>query len=116
MSSLFRKQLFALAMIVATSSSVVRAGDDDKTDGDKDNDTVSCVNVKAEARYSGVGYNHLVHLDNQCTFAAQCEVSTNVNKDPQTVNVPSKEKRTVLTWRGSPAREFTPYVVCIKRP
>ena len=72
----------------------------------------SCVEYRAEARYSGVGYDHLVHISNQCDRAAACEVSTNVNPDKTQVVVASKSTQTVLTWRGSPAREFKATLSC----
>lgn len=73
---------------------------------------LSCVDYRAEARYSGVGYDHLVHIANQCDKAARCDVSTSVNPDKVQVVVASKATETVLTWRGSPAREFTAAVRC----
>jgi len=74
--------------------------------------SLSCVDYRAEARYSGVGYDHLVHISNQCERAAKCDVSTNVNPDKVQVVVAAKATETVLTWRGSPAREFTAAVSC----
>jgi hypothetical protein len=74
--------------------------------------SLSCVDYRAEARYSGVGYDHLVHISNQCEKAVRCDVSTNVNPDKVQVVVASKATETVLTWRGSPAREFTAAVSC----
>ena len=73
---------------------------------------LSCVDYRAEARYSGVGYDHLVHVSNQCDRSVQCDVSTNVNAEKIQVVVASKASQTVLTWRGSPAREFTAAVSC----
>lgn len=73
---------------------------------------LGCIDYRAEARYSGVGYDHLVHISNQCDRAATCDVSTNVNPDKVRVVVASKASETVLTWRGSPAREFTAAVSC----
>lgn len=73
---------------------------------------LSCVEYNAEARYSGVGYDHLVHISNHCERAVTCEVSTNVNPEKTRVAVASKATETVLTWRGSPAREFTAAVSC----
>jgi len=72
----------------------------------------SCIEYRAEARYSGVGYDHLVHISNQCDRAATCEVSTNVNPDKMRVVVASKTNQTLLTWRGSPAREFKVTMSC----
>ena len=73
---------------------------------------LSCVEYNAEARYSGVGYDHLVHISNHCERTVACEVSTNVNPDKMRVSVASKATETVLTWRGSPAREFAAAVSC----
>ena len=76
------------------------------------NPVPSCIEYRAEARYSGVGYDHLVHISNQCERAAACEVFTNVNPDKAHVVVASKATQTVLTWRGSPAREFKATLSC----
>jgi len=73
---------------------------------------LSCVDYRAEARYSGVGYDHLVHVSNQCDGTVKCDVSTNVNPEKIQVVVAAKASQTVLTWRGSPAREFTAAVSC----
>ena len=72
----------------------------------------TCIEYRAEARYSGVGYDHLVHISNQCDRAAACDVSTNVNPDKMHVVLASKSTQTLLTWRGSPAREFKATVSC----
>jgi hypothetical protein len=42
----------------------------------------------------------------------RCEVKTNANPKPTTVDVPRGEKRSVMTFRGSPAREFQADVSC----
>lgn len=71
-----------------------------------------CVDVKSEARFSGVGYDHLVTLKSACKKRLKCVVRTNVNSEPATVTLDPGEEESVLTWRGSPAREFTPDVKC----
>jgi|GraSoiStandDraft_23_1057293.scaffolds.fasta_scaffold632656_2 hypothetical protein len=71
----------------------------------------ACVEAWGESRYR-VGYDHIVHVANRCEKAVLCRVSTNVNPDPVEVTVPSREEREVLTFRGSPAREFAPKVDC----
>jgi hypothetical protein len=73
---------------------------------------VTCVEVHAVARYRNYGYDHLVVLRNQCDRKAFCEVSTNVNPDPVRVEMPAGGAAEVLTFRGSPAREFTPRATC----
>lgn len=74
-----------------------------------------CVQVRGEAYYASVGYDHLVHLKNGCKKAASCTVKTNVNPDAASVDLAPAEEKTVVTWRGSPAREFTPDVACVER-
>jgi hypothetical protein len=71
-----------------------------------------CVVVHSEARYGAYGYDHLVEVENTCDKTLVCTVKTNLNPEPTTVTVPGKEKRLVVTFRGSPAREFTPDVRC----
>jgi len=72
----------------------------------------ACIEVSSEARYRGVGYDHIVRIDNHCDTTAVCDVSTNVNPEPIHVTVPSKQAAEVLTFRGSPAREFTASTQC----
>jgi hypothetical protein len=76
---------------------------------------LDCVAYQTEAYFAYVGYDHLVHLTNNCDKAAVCSVSTNVNPEPSTVSLAPGEKQTVVTWRGSPAREFTADVNCQAR-
>jgi len=71
-----------------------------------------CITARTEARYRNYGYDHLVHLANGCARAAQCAVSTNVNPKAQHVTLAAGEKKTVLTFRGSPARVFKAKVEC----
>jgi len=71
-----------------------------------------CVKHRTEARYRNLGYDHLVHVLNTCTRRVACRVSTNVNPEPAELTVNPGEEREVVTWRGSPAREFTARVAC----
>jgi hypothetical protein len=71
-----------------------------------------CMKVDTEARYGAYGYDHIVHLENRCKTDMRCEVKTNANPKPTTVDVPRGEKRSVMTFRGSPAREFQADVDC----
>ena len=66
----------------------------------------ACVTVKPEVRYGGLGYDHVVNLTNGCPKTVDCVVKTDVNPDPQPVTVKSKETVSVMTWRGSPARDI----------
>ena len=72
----------------------------------------TCVQVHAEARYRNYGYDHIVIVRNGCDKKALCDVSTNVNPEPVRVEVPAGGATEVLTFRGSPAREFTPRATC----
>jgi hypothetical protein len=85
--------------------------DDSKGAEEEKKKDASCVKVTTQSRYVS-GYDHLVHLDNQCDESATCEVSTNVNPKVQTVTVAAGKKATVLTFRGSPAYEFEAQVEC----
>jgi hypothetical protein len=71
-----------------------------------------CLEVHPSARYSGYGYDHVVEIDNTCDRAMSCTVKTDVGSDATTVKVPAKEKKSVTTFRGSPAREFKADVRC----
>ena len=74
--------------------------------------TVACVRAWPEARYRNYGYDHIVHLHNACSSAAHCEVTTDVAPDPIQVRLAVDEKREVVTFRGSPSRQFTFHVSC----
>lgn len=71
-----------------------------------------CIEVWGEARYRNMGYDHIVHVNNRCSDSAVCDVATDVNPVAIRVTVPSRQEVEVLTFRGSPAREFIPRVEC----
>jgi hypothetical protein len=73
---------------------------------------LACVKYRGEARPWGIGFKHVVILVNECTLAAECTVSTDVNPEPVVVTVPAKETLEVVTFLSSPARTFVPSVVC----
>jgi len=76
-------------------------------------DTIAtCIKVRGEARYLGLGYNHIVHVANICAQDAECEVSTDVNPQPAQVTVSGHDEVEVNTFLGSPSRVFTPKVDC----
>jgi hypothetical protein len=70
-----------------------------------------CVAFWLESRYV-IGYDHIVHLDNQCLRDANCSVATNVNPTPQIVFVQAGQQLQVTTWRGSPSYQFAARVEC----
>jgi hypothetical protein len=71
-----------------------------------------CIDVWGEARYRNYGYDHIVHVENRCTAIAICDVATNVNPSPERTTVAPRQAVEVLTFRGSPSREFVPRVEC----
>jgi hypothetical protein len=73
----------------------------------------ACIKVSPEARYRGLGYNHIVHVTDICKADAECDVSTDVNPQPTHVSVPAGSAVEVTTFLGSPARVFVPKVVCV---
>lgn len=78
----------------------------------KQPDTPACVHWRTEVRYANYGYDHWVIIHNGCERSAACVVTTDVNPEPIRVGVPRDQTREVLTYRGSPAREFSARVVC----
>lgn len=72
----------------------------------------SCVKVTTEVRYRNYAYDHIVNLKNECKRAATCTVKTDVNPAPVTVELAVKEEQSVVTFSGSPSREFHEDVSC----
>ena len=77
--------------------------------------TTGCVTWTTEARYEGLGYNHYVHLKSACKEVMVCSVTTNANPDPTMATLQPGGKTRVITYRGSPASEFTANVSCEKK-
>jgi hypothetical protein len=77
----------------------------------KEETAAECVKHTIEARYVA-GYDHLVHLKNECSRRASCKVSTDVNPEVQNVTLAPGKSATVLTFRGSPASTFQATVAC----
>ena len=71
-----------------------------------------CIEAWGEARYRNFGYDHIVHVRNRCDRPALCDVSTDVSPEPNRVTVGAAEEIEVLTFRGSPAREFKARAEC----
>ena len=91
-------------------SAAPAAADDTKSAKAKD-----CVEVRGEASFASVGYDHIVTVTNGCKQAKTCSVKTDVNPDASTLELEPGEAKSVVTWRGSPARVFTPDVKCTDR-
>jgi len=74
--------------------------------------TPTCIDVWGEARYRNYGYDHIVHVNDRCSAAAICDVSTDVNPEVQRFTIAAGQEIEVVTYRGSPSREFRPHVEC----
>lgn len=71
-----------------------------------------CAKVRTSAHYGAYGYDHIVEIENTCDETVICSVVTNVNTKASEVTVAPKQKKSVTTFRGSPAREFEADVSC----
>ena len=72
----------------------------------------ACLRVQTTSRWVPYGYNHIVILENGCSKAATCTVSTDVNPQPQTAEVPSQQTVEVLTFMASASSTFVAKVTC----
>lgn len=72
----------------------------------------SCVAISTASIYVPYGYNHVVTLANGCTRTADCDVSTDVNPEPQKVAVAAGTRAEVTTFMGSASQTFTARVAC----
>ena len=75
-------------------------------------DPTTCEQFWPESRYQPSGYDHVVHIRNECTVDASCTVTTNVNPNAMQVEVPASKEVEVVTWMASPVRDFVPRVAC----
>lgn len=75
----------------------------------------ACIKVTATTRYVPYGWSHIVGLANGCTRDASCTVSTDVNPEKQTAQVPKGGSVEVVTFLSSPSQTFTPVVACTLR-
>ena len=75
-----------------------------------------CLTWRTEARYRNYGYDHLVHIHNGCDRRAACAVTTSANPDEIRVSVGPGADVTLVTFVGSPSREFTATVQCSLEP
>jgi hypothetical protein len=108
-STPMKAALVALALFVVPALVSPAAAEDGSA---KQPDAPACVQWRTEVRYANYGYDHWVIIHNGCERRAVCVVSTDVNPRPIHVAVPAGRTKQVLTFRGSPAREFRAHVVC----
>ena len=71
-----------------------------------------CVAVSTEARYSSYGYDHIVTLRSACPTPQRCEVKTDAAPNPVSVELGATDTKSLVTFKGSPAREFKADVKC----
>ena len=95
---------FLLPILVLALPVVVLAADQ--------TEVPNCVEVTKEAPYQAYGYTHIVVVRNGCDSRIRCQVSTNVDPDPQRITVAAGETSRTATRRGSPSREFDARVTC----
>jgi hypothetical protein len=98
----------SLSVVLAVPGSIARAADGEEGPPNP----AKCVKVRTSARYVAYGYDHVVELENTCNKAMSCAVSTDANPTPASVDLAIGETKSVLTYRGSPASEFTAQVDC----
>lgn len=99
------RELFAAAMVAFAALVAPRALASESA-------RPSCIAVRKEARYGAYAYNHVVILTNGCERPATCTVATNVNPEKRSVRLVPGETKEVVTFIGSPARDFQPDVSC----
>lgn len=97
-----RLEVLALLLAGQAFGDVVRA----------DEGRPECVGVEAIVRYGAGGYDHWVRVSNGCEQPVACRVASDVNPEPQSIELRPRSHTEVLTFRGSPARTFTPRVAC----
>ena len=71
-----------------------------------------CVHAWPEARSVAYGYDHIVHVRNDCRVQANCSVASDVSPTPTDVTVRAGDQAEVTTSHAAPSREFTPVVEC----
>ena len=111
-SKLMNAALTSSCFVAFTSVTLALGGPAPAAPDATDDGGVACVEVRGEVRYGALAYDHIVHLKNVCDVAFLCTVKTEVNPQPIVVTVPARQEVEVLTFRGSPARVFVPYVTC----
>lgn len=105
-------RLACALLLVATAATVLATPANAADPERKPQDPKECVKSRTEARYSGYGFDHTVHVTNHCASTMRCAVTTNANPEPTTLTVESGKTESVVTYYGSPASEFTAEVTC----
>jgi hypothetical protein len=115
---MLQRRIFAVTiaalLFAVLSSSALRpaAAEQKKEDAGAKEEPLACERHWGEARNTGYGYSHIVHIANGCLKDIVCKVSTDVNPEVTTVNVPAGREVEVNTFYSSPYSAFTPRVSC----
>jgi hypothetical protein len=101
-------RFFFVLLLASGSSQLAAAQGDDPSAGKKE-----CHEVRGEARYRALGYNHVVIVTNRCKEAISCKVWTDVDPSPrQSLEVAANSSAEITTRLGSPASSFSAYAEC----
>lgn len=103
------RSLAVLAFALAWSAAAARADDSEHPDGPAKK---PCVSVSTSAPYVNYGYDHVVTLRSACEKPQRCTVKTDAAPSPVVVDLGASETKSIVTFRGSPAREFKAEVSC----
>lgn len=106
--------LASASVALATGARAADAGADAGTKGDA-GAVPACIRVTTTTRYVPYGWSHVVVLTSACPRDATCTVSTDVNPEKQTAQVPKGGTVEVVTFLSSPSKTFTPDVACVLR-
>ncbi len=105
-----KRPLYLLALAAPTLA--LAAGTALGQSGSAVGDRPDCVTADGHAVYTGFGYSHSVHVQNRCTFAVDCHVSTDVNPEVHDIHLAPGAATDVATFLSSPASTFVATVVC----
>ncbi len=76
----------------------------------------ACVQTLTEVRENPFGFEHWVHLINQCPQPMVCTVRTDTNPEATFVELAVGEQNSVMMARSSPENRFSVRVRCRPRP
>lgn len=109
------KKVVVRSLLVA-SVALAMSSPEGALEAQKDDGSVAnCYNVRGEARYGALGYNHVVIVTNRCEMTLECQVWTDVDPKPRlklTLGPKATEERTARI--NSPARGFKAFGECKK--
>jgi len=103
------RSLALLSLLLVWPAGAARADDSENPGGQGKK---PCVSVSTSAPYVNYGYDHVVTLHSACGKPQWCTVKTDVAPSPVDVELAVGETKSVVTFRGSPSREFKADVSC----